>query len=75
MNTRKKAVNLSIDAELLYQAREIGLNLSQELEARLKQRTKAERWARWQEDNREAIEDHNRRIEREGLWSDGLRRF
>ena len=75
MNTRKKAVNLSIDAELLHQAREIGLNLSQELEARLKQRTKAERWARWQEDNREAIEDHNRRIEREGLWSDGLRRF
>ena len=75
MNTRKKAVNLSIDAELLYQAREIGLNLSQELEARLKQRTKAERWARWQEDNREAIDAYNRRVARRGLFSDGHRRF
>jgi antitoxin CcdA len=75
MNTRKRAVNLSIDAELLQEARAAGLNLSRELEARLKQRTKAERWTRWQAENRAAIEDHNRRIEREGLWSDGLRRF
>ena len=29
----------------------------------------------WIEENREAIEDHNRRIEEHGLWSDGLRRF
>ena len=75
MNARKKAVNLSVDVELLKQAREMGLNLSQELEARLEQRTKAERWARWQEENRVATDDHNRRIEREGMWSDGLRRF
>jgi antitoxin CcdA len=53
----------------------MGLNLSQELEARLKQRTQAERWARWQDENQAAIEDHNRRTEREGLWSDGLRQF
>jgi len=75
MNTRKRAVNLSIDAELLQEARAVGLNLSRELEARLKERTKTERWARWQAENQAAIEDHNRRIEREGSWSDGLRRF
>jgi antitoxin CcdA len=75
MNIRKKAVNLSIDAGLLEQARAMGLNLSRELEARLQQRTQGQRWARWQEENRAAIEDHNRRIGREGLWSDGLRQF
>jgi antitoxin CcdA len=34
-----------------------------------------ERWRRWQEENRAAMEDNNRRIEEEGLWSDGLRLF
>jgi antitoxin CcdA len=71
----KKAVNLSINSELLAQAREFGVNLSGELEARLEQVLKAKRWARWQEENREAIENHNRRIREHGLWSDGLRQF
>jgi len=30
---------------------------------------------RWRRQNRAAIEDNNRRIEAEGLWSDGLRLF
>ena len=71
----KKAVNLTIDSELLAQARELGVNLSGELETRLEQILKAERWARWQEENREAIENNNKRIREEGLWSDGLRLF
>jgi antitoxin CcdA len=71
----KKAVNLSIDSDLLAEARKMGLNLSRELEAQLKERTKAERWAKWREENRTAIENNNKRIEDEGLWSDGLRLF
>ena len=71
----KKAVNLTIDSELLAQARELGVNLSGELETRLEQILKAERWARWQKENREAIENNNKRIREEGLWSDGLRLF
>ena len=71
----KKAVNLTIDSDLLAQAREFGINLSGELETRLEQILKAERWARWQEENRAAIEAYNRRIARRGLFSDGHRRF
>ena len=71
----KKAVNLSIDSELLDHARRLGVNLSRELEMRLEQLTKTDRWTRWQQENREAMEDHNRRIRNHGLWSDGLRRF
>jgi antitoxin CcdA len=72
---RKKAVNLTIDSDLLEQARKMGLNLSREFELHLKERTKAERWAKWREENRAAIENNNKRIEEEGLWSDGLRLF
>jgi antitoxin CcdA len=73
--TRKKAVNLTIDGDLLDQARKMGLNLSSEFEEMLKERTKAERWTKWQEENQEAIDAYNRRIERRGLFSDGHRRF
>ena len=32
-------------------------------------------WARWNEDNKEAIAAYNERVEREGLWSDRYRTF
>lgn len=71
----KKAVNLSVDADLLARAREFNINLSAVLEDTLKARTREEERVRWVEENREAIEAFNRRIERDGVWSDGLRRF
>ncbi|HEX7776305.1 MAG TPA: type II toxin-antitoxin system CcdA family antitoxin [Parvibaculum sp.] len=71
----KKAVNLSVDAELLVRAREAGVNLSATLEDALRMRTREKERERWLEENREAIEAFNRRIERDGVWSDGLRRF
>jgi antitoxin CcdA len=71
----KKAVNLSINSDLLAQARELGVNLSSETEAHLAEVVRKERWRRWQEENRAAIEANNKRIEEEGLWSDGLRLF
>ena len=70
----KKAVNLSVDAELLAKAKEMELNLSATLEDVLREKTRAEEARRWKEENREAIEAFNRRIERDGIWSDGLRR-
>lgn len=61
---RKKAVNLTIDAELLAQARGDGTNLSALLESALR----AERSRKWREENREAIEANNAQLEREGIW-------
>ena len=71
----KKAVNLSINSDLLAKARGMGLNLSAEMEARLDEAVRKAERERWVEENREAMEHHNRRIAEHGLWSDGKRRF
>ena len=75
MRMSKKAVNLSIDADLLAQAREMGFNLSATLETALRKKTREEERRRWSEENHDAIEAFDQRIERDGVWSDGLRRF
>ena len=73
--TPKKAVNLSINGDLLAKARELGVNLSGELEARLEEVVRKADHDRWLDENREAIEAYNRRVDRRGLFSDGHRRF
>jgi antitoxin CcdA len=71
----KKSTNLSINSDLLRQAKERHINLSQALELRLAELLREEMRRKWQVENREAIEDYNRRIEAAGIFSDGLRRF
>jgi antitoxin CcdA len=66
----KKAVNLTINSDLLRQAREMKINLSQSLETKLEQLLREERARRWQEENREAIEAHNRYVEKFGVFND-----
>ncbi len=68
----RKPVNLTMDAELIAEAHRYGLNLSAHAEEGLKAAVKAERWRRWQEENREAIESHNALIRREGLWTERI---
>jgi antitoxin CcdA len=71
----KKSTNLSINSDLLRQARENRINLSKALEQRLFEiLLELKRW-KWQEENRDAIEAYNRRIEAGGVFSDGLRGF
>lgn len=74
-NAPKKSTNLSINSDLLRQAKERRINISQALELRLAELLREEQGRRWKEENREAIEDYNRRIEAHGSFSDGLRRF
>lgn len=71
----KKSANLSINSDLLRQAKERHINLSQALELRLAELLRKDKCHKWQEENREAIEDYNRRIEAYGTFSDGLRCF
>jgi antitoxin CcdA len=49
--------------------------LSQEFEQHLTEVVRKHRAEQWLKDNREAIEAYNRHVERDGLWSDGLRMF
>jgi len=74
-NAPKKPTNLSINSDLLQQAKEHHINLSQALELRLAEILRDEKRRKWQEENREAIEEYNRRIEASGVFSDGLRQF
>jgi antitoxin CcdA len=74
-NAPKKSTNLSINSDLLRQAKERRINISQALELRLAELLREEISRTWKEENQAAIEEYNRRIEAQGAFSDGLRRF
>jgi len=71
----KKSANLSINADLLQQAKQLNINLSQALEQRLTEIVRQEKRSQWLTENQDALEEYNRRIEKRGTFSDGLRRF
>ena len=74
-NAPKRPVNLSLNADLLKLGKELGLNLSGVAEEALAYAVKARLAERWLEENQNAIEAYNRRIETQGVFSDGLRTF
>jgi antitoxin CcdA len=71
----KKATNLSINSDLLRQAKELHINLSQTVEDYLASLVREAKQRQWLAENAEAIAAYNERIERDGVFSDGLRRF
>jgi antitoxin CcdA len=66
-NAPKRPTNLSLNSKVLEAARELGMNLSQTVDVLLAEEVRRRYWERWNEDNREAIDTYNERIEREGL--------
>ena len=71
----KKSANLSINAELLQQAKELNINLSQTLEQHLAEIVRQAWREQWLAENKEALDEYNRRIESRGAFGDGQRRF
>ena len=71
----RKNTNVTVNSDLLRQARELGVNLSRTLEQRLAEIVASHRREEWLEENREALEDFNVRVSERGVFSDGLRRF
>lgn len=71
----KVRVSLTIDEALIAEAKAVGLNLSAVAEEAIRFRTRAEEMRLWAERNREALAAWDKRIEEDGLWSDGLRLF
>ena len=63
----KKATNLSLNSKVLEMARELGMNVSQTVDALLAEEVKRRYWEKWNEENKEAIEAYNARIAKEGL--------
>ncbi len=71
----KKAANLSINSELLNQAKALHINLSATLESALAEAIRDKQRQQWLHENRQSIEDYNQRIEAEGCFSDSFRSF
>jgi antitoxin CcdA len=71
----KRPTNLSLNSDLLRQARELDINLSQVLEQALDSVVRKKRAEQWLQENQAAIAQYNADIEKNGVFSDGLRSF
>lgn len=74
-STGRKSTNLSLDPDLVEQARALGVNLSKAAEGGLRAAVAAARAERWQQENAAAIEGYNRWVEEHGLPLEAYRRF
>lgn len=72
---QKRSVNLNANSDLLRQAKEADINLSQTFEEALVIRLREKLEERWREENREAIAAYNAHIERDGIFGSRTRRF
>jgi antitoxin CcdA len=74
-STARKAANVTVAADVLERARALGINLSATLETRLIELIRQADGERWRTANRDAIDDYNARIARDGAFGDRHRRF
>jgi len=63
----RKATNVSLDAELIEQARALDINISRACERGLIETITETRAERWKRENAEAIASYNAYVERNGL--------
>ena len=66
-NAPKKATNLTLNSKVLETAREMGLNISQTVDALLTDEVKRLYWEQWNERNKDSIAAYNARIAKHGL--------
>lgn len=71
----KRALNLTVNSALVEEAKAFEINLSREFEAHLSELVKQRKQAKWLAENRDAVNAYNAHVERDGLFSDGLRTF
>lgn len=69
----KKPTNVSINSDLLAQAKGLQLNLSATLENALAQEIRKAQRTNWLEENRTAIDAANHLTDENGLFSDSYR--
>jgi antitoxin CcdA len=74
-NAPKKATNLSINSDLLRQAKELHINLSQTVEDYLASLVREAKQRQWLAENADFIAAYNKRIEAEGLPLEQYRTF
>jgi antitoxin CcdA len=71
----KKATNVSLNSDLLQQAKAMKINLSAALEREVIHLIRRKQRLQWLEENQGALDSYNRFVDRHGAFSDGLRQF
>ena len=71
----KKPTNVTVNSDLLRQARAFGINLSAVLEQALVEILRRRQREQWLEENKAAINNYNSCVRERGTFSDGLRSF
>lgn len=64
---KRKSVNLSIDVEILAEAKALNVNVSRAADTGIAQAISKRKAELWLQENREAIEENNRYFEEHGL--------
>ena len=73
--SHKKRTNLSIDSQLLHEAKLLGINVSQSAEAGLAQAVQLQKQQLWLQENSQAIASSNDFVIRHGLPLAKFRHF
>lgn len=71
----KKSANLSVNSDLLSQAKKLGINISSLLETSLSQEVQRLKTQAWLQENKEAIQAYNEDIDSHGAFGDEIRAF
>lgn len=75
LSAPKRATNLTVNSDLLAQAKALGINISAVLEQSLAEKVKKLRADAWLRDNQEAIHAYNQDVEQNGTFGDSSRQF
>ncbi len=73
--TSKKATNITLSADVLTEAKALGINISQACDQFLRDLVRREQERRWQQENTEFIAAYNRTVADEGLPLEDWRSF
>lgn len=71
----KKATNLSVNSDLLSQAKKLGINVSALLEESLAEKVKRLKADAWKRENQKAIQEYNEHVLAHGTFGDQVRTF
>jgi len=63
----KKPTNVSLDAELVAEARQLGINISQACETGLSEKVRKAKAEKWLRENKEALDWSNAYVEKHGI--------
>jgi antitoxin CcdA len=70
--SRKKKVGLSVSADLVSEAKALGINMSNELELALSEKVLHLKAAKWKQENQQAILAQNKFLEENGMPFGGM---